>query len=269
MKLFFFLLFISFQIIAQVEYSQGIVPPGEYPGFFIDAANYKGASPERTRIDVYFQIPYANLQFIKYQNKFRAKYSVTLTIYDEDKDKIINEKIWNGKIIVNNFDDASSGNNFKFGFKSFELPPNDYVLTCILYDKDSKKEYAVEAKLEVRDFNKPINFSDIFLISSEIDSQIVLNISNAITSSDSSLFFFYEMYSDKEGTINLEYLVENNYLTMSKVISGGKAVVYIVKKPLIFNNNQYKARHWFIERRVARDVTVVNFLKKRRILWNR
>lgn len=210
MKLFFFLLFISFPIIAQVEYSQGIVPPGEYPGFYIDAANYKGETPEKTRLDVYFQIPYSNLQFIKYQTKFRAKYSVTLTIYDEDKENKILEKVWNGKIVVDDFNKASSENNYKFGFKSFELPPNEYVLTCLLYDKDSKKDYSAEAKLEVRDFGKSLNFSDILLISSEIDSQIVLNISNAISSSDSTLFFFYELYSDNLESINLEYLVETN-----------------------------------------------------------
>jgi len=191
-----------------VEYSQGVLSPGEFPGFYIDAANYKGDSPEKTRLDVYFQIPYANLQFVKDQNKFRAKYSVTLTIYDEDKEKRIYEKIWNGKIEVNSFEDASSENNYKFGFKSLNLPPDDYILTCILYDKDSKNDYAVEAKLEVREFSTSLNFSDILLVSSEIDSQIVLNISNVISSSDSSLFFFYEINSDKEGFINLEYLVE-------------------------------------------------------------
>ncbi|MCF6270628.1 MAG: GWxTD domain-containing protein [Melioribacteraceae bacterium] len=208
MKFFFLLIFISYSVLAQVEYSHGIVPPGEYPGFYIDAANYKGDSPEITRIDVYFQIPYANLQFVKFQNKFRAKYSLTLTIYDEDKDKIVIEKTWNGKIVVNNFDEASSENNFKFGFKSFELPPNDYVLSCLLYDKDSKKDFSVEAKMEVRSFNKSLEFSDILLISSEIDNQIILNVSNAISSSDSSLFFFYELYSDKDDSVNLEYLVE-------------------------------------------------------------
>ena len=208
MKLFFILFLISFQIIAQVEYSEGVVSLDEYPGFYIDAANYQGNSPGKTRLDVYFQIPYANLQFVKDQNKFRAKYSVTLTIYDEDKEKRINEKIWNGKIEVNSFEDASSENNFKFGFKSFELQPDEYVLTCILYDKDSKNDYSVEAKLKVREFANQINFSDILLISSEIDSQIVLNISNSISSSDSTLFFFYELNSDKEGAINIEYLVE-------------------------------------------------------------
>ncbi len=236
MKFFFFLLiFISYSILAQVEYSHGIVPPGEYPGFYIDAANYKGDSPETTRIDVYFQIPYANLQFVKYQNKFRAKYSVTLTIYDEDKDKIIVEKTWNGKIVVNNFDEASSENNFKFGFKSFELPPNDYILSCLLYDKDSKKDFAVEAKLEVRSFNKSLNFSDILLISSEIDNQIVLNVSNAISSADSSLFFFYEIYSDSETSITLEYLIETldeEVILQKKEILEIQAGINQIKKQL-------------------------------------
>jgi GWxTD domain-containing protein len=218
MKLFFLLIFISFQIFAQVEYSHGVVPPGEYPGFYVDAANYKGDSPEKTRIDIYFQIPYANLQFVKYLNKYRAKYSFTLTVYDEEKDNIIIEKTWNGKIIANSYESASSENNFKFGYKSLDLTPNNYVLNCLLYDKDSKKEYSIEAKLKVRDFNKPLSFSDILFIDSEIDSQIVLNISNTVSSSDSSLFFFYEIYSSKDDTLNIEYKVEtpDNKVMLSK-----------------------------------------------------
>ena len=83
MKLFFFFILISFQLFAQVEYSHGVIQPGEYPDFYIDAANYKSDNPTKTRLDIFFQIPYANLQFVKYQNKFRAKYTFTLTVYDE------------------------------------------------------------------------------------------------------------------------------------------------------------------------------------------
>ncbi len=206
-KIILVFVLLSAPIFAQIEYSQGVVPLGEYPGFYIDAANYKGETKEKTRIDIYFQIPYANLQFVKHKGKFRAKYSYTLTIYDEDKDNIVIEKIWNGKIFAKNFKEASSENNFQFGFKSFNLAPNNYVLSSVLYDKDSKKEFKTEAKLEIRDFNKPLQFSDILFIASEIDSQIVLNISNTITTSDSSLFFYYEIYSDTSTKVNIEYSV--------------------------------------------------------------
>jgi GWxTD domain-containing protein len=204
--LLIFLIF-TFPIIAQVEYSHGVIPPGEYPGFYIDVANYKGDTEGKTRIDVYFQIPYANLQFIKYQSKFRAKYSFSLTIYDEDKEDILNEKIWNGTINANDFKEASSENNSKFGFKSFELVPDNYILVGFLHDKDSRKDYTIEAKLDVREFSKPLQFSDILFVKSEIDSQIVLNISNIISTSDSTIFFYYEIYSETEKEASIEYSI--------------------------------------------------------------
>ncbi|MBU0473259.1 MAG: GWxTD domain-containing protein [Bacteroidetes bacterium] len=239
MKLFLLFLFITFPIFAQVEYSQGVIPPGEYPGFYIDAANYKGETEGKTRVEVYFQIPYINLQFLKFQDKFQAKYSISLTIYDEDKNNIIVEKIWNDKIIANDFKETASDNNYKFGFKTFQLEPNNYILSCTLFDKDSEKDYKVEGKLEVRDFNKPLQFSDILFVASEIDSKIILNISNSISNSDSTLFFYYEIYSDKQQEVSVDYSItneNNNVILRSKYLLFVNAGVTQVKKKL--NNSK-------------------------------
>jgi len=215
--LFFLALFIS--ISAQVEYSNGVVPAGEYSGFYLDAINYKSDVEGKTKLDVYYQIPYSNLQFVKYNDKFRAKYSLTLTIYDEGKENILKEKTWNGKIFSNSFEEASSDNNFKFGLKSFELTPGKYHLECDLYDKDSKKDFKIESGLTVREFKNDLSFSDILLVSSEVDGKLILNISNAISSADSSLFFYYEIYSNKNDSLNIRYTIktEDNDIVSSVV----------------------------------------------------
>jgi len=209
MKLLFLALFLTFPLFAQVEYSRGVIPPGEFPGFYLDAANYKGDVEGKTRVEIYFQIPYGNLQFVKFENKFRAKYQVAITIYDEKKANIIVEKTWNDKIFANDFKETTSERNFKFGFKSFHLSPNNYILNCTLLDKDSDKDYKVEGKLIVREFGKPLQLSDLLFIASEIDSQIILNISNTINTSDSSLSFYYEIYSDKSQEITVDYSIKN------------------------------------------------------------
>jgi len=209
MKLLFSALFLTFPLFAQVEYSRGVIPPGEYPGFYLDAASYKGDLEGKTRVEIYFQIPYGNLQFVKYENKFIAKYQITITIYDENKKNIIIEKIWNDKIFAKDFKETTSEKNSKFGVKSFSLLPNKYVLNCTLLDKDSKKDYQVEGKLEVREFSKPLQFSDLLFIASEIDSQIILNISNIISTSDSSFLFYFEIYSDKSQAVTLDYSIKN------------------------------------------------------------
>jgi len=224
MKLLLLILVFAFPLFAQVEYSQGVIPPGEYPGFYLDAANYKGDVEGKTRVDIYFQIPYGNLQFVKFEDKFMAKYSITLTVYDEKKENVIVEKIWNEKIVAADFKETSSESNSKFGFKTFQLEPNNYVLSCTLFDKDSKKDFQVEGKLEVRDFSKELKFSDLLFIASEKDSQIVLNITNTITTSDSSLSFYYEIYSDKSQEVTVDYTIKSEN---ESIVLRSKEVVFV------------------------------------------
>ena len=170
MKIFVIIFFfISYFVFGQVEYSRGVLTIGDYPGFYIDAANYRGDKPDMTRLDVFLQIPYKNLQFVKKSGKFLAKYTVTLSFYDEDKDKLLLEKIWNAKISASSFEAASSENNFNYDHRSFDLKPDTYLMQCNLYDKDSKKDYTVQAKIELKELNKKLAFSDIIFIKSEID----------------------------------------------------------------------------------------------------
>ena len=204
------LLLTSSIVLAQVEYSHGVVAIGDFPGFYIDAANYKSDKPNKTRMDVFIQVPYKNLQFVKYKGKFQAKYSVTLSFYDKDKDDLLLEKVWNAKITAPNFEAASSENNYKYDYRSFDLEPETYVMQCNLYDKDSKKDFTVDATIELKDFDKEIQFSDLIFIDTEIDSQIIPNIANTVESTDSTLSFFYDIYSNKNQTLNLKYEIEDS-----------------------------------------------------------
>lgn len=208
-------------IVGQVEYSHGIVSIGDYPGFYLDAGSYKSDKPNKSRLDVFIQIPYKNLQFVKRRGELVARYSVTLSFYDEDKDDLLLEKVWNSKITASDFDAAVSEKNFKFDYRSFDLEPETYLLQCNVFDKDSKKDYTVEAILNLQEFDKPIQFSDIMFIKSEIDSQIIPNIARSYTTEDSVLYFFYELYSDKDQTIKLNYEIENTdeEIVFSKPVS--------------------------------------------------
>ncbi len=264
-KIFLVIMLLTIPLFAQVEYSQAVDPLGEFPDFYIDAANYKGDVENKTRLDIYFQIPYANLQFVKYQGKYKAKYSYTITIYDEDKDNIIIEKTWNGKIFAKNFKEASSENNYKFGFKSLDLIPNNYVLNSVLYDKDSKKEYLAEAKLKIREFSKSLQFSDILFIASEIDSQIVLNISNTVTTSDSLLFFYYEIYSDKAGKANVEYSIasenDNVVLRNSEIVLIDSGSTQIKKK--LDKSKISLGKHKLIVKALSKDGKIITGVSKK------
>jgi GWxTD domain-containing protein len=213
-------------LFAQVEHSRGQMPVKFFPGFVMDVGNYPTGNPSKTRTDVFIRVPYSNIQFVKSPEGFLARYSITLTIYDEDEDNIIVEKMWNEKITVTEFEQAISTKNYNYSYKSFELEPETYVLRCEVVDKDSKKNFVISMLNNVPEFNAELSLSDIILVSDKVQGKngpmLIPSVSNRVTSNDSTLYFFYEVYSDTARSIDAKYTLLNKdeeevYFTRMKV----------------------------------------------------
>ncbi len=236
-KLLLILFVINFQLItAQVETSGGMDQRKFYPIFYIDAANYKSSEEGQTRVDIFVQVPYSSLQFVLENGKYAAKYSIQLTLYDEDNDKKIIEKIWNEDIVANSFEETKSQSSYNFSYKYFTVPPGIYQLRCELTDRDSRKNYVANAVANVAEFVNELNLSDIIFISDLIKTpngnQIVPNVSHEVTRKDSLIQFFYEIYSDTNKEVTLTYRVrdKNGEFIYSdsrnQILDSGKTRIY-------------------------------------------
>lgn len=214
MKTFLILfLFLASTAFAQVERSGVNQVYNAYPGFEIDIASYKSDVEGKTRVDLFVKIPYRNLQFVKSSDGYNAKYSVHVKFSEKNTDKIIVESLWSEKIKASEFKMTESGKNFNYSLKSFKLNPGKYALRCEVVDKDSRKNYIVEATANVLDLSDSLKISDLLLISSIIKNEngesIIPNVNRKITTDDSSLPFYYEIYSDKKRDIKIEYNIKN------------------------------------------------------------
>lgn len=168
-----------------------------------------------TRVDVFIQVPYSEIQFIKNGQNFVAQYSLTISVFDENREKLINEKIWNEKIIADDFDQTLSKENFNLSLKSLELKPGNYVIRTAMEDKDSRKEFSVDNNFTVRDFSSGINISDIMLIANQevVDgnNKIRPNVSKDIIVQRDGIQIFYEIYSDSSSDVLMDYsIVDKN-----------------------------------------------------------
>jgi len=56
------------------------------PEFDLDAVSVRGKSAERSRLDIYTRIAYADLSFIQQGDKYLATYEVQADIYALNKD---------------------------------------------------------------------------------------------------------------------------------------------------------------------------------------
>ena len=178
--------------------------------YYQDFLSFKGKD-SKSRLDVFIQVPYNAVQFIKTGQGFEASYTLTVSIYDEEDKNLITEKIWTEKITAFSFELTTSPENYNFSNRSFELTPGIYSIKTELLDKDSKNEYNSENKVTVKDFSKKPSMSDVMLVSKrtvvEGNSKIIPNVARSIITDRDPLSTFFEIYNDTSQSLLTEYEV--------------------------------------------------------------
>jgi GWxTD domain-containing protein len=202
------------------------------PVFNYEIVNFAGNDSNTSRIDVFIQVPFNVVQFVKASNFFKAEYSSTITIYDESKSKVIAEKMWNEVIETKDFNQTSSRTNYNLSLRSFLLVPGQYLFRIEVEDKDSKKGYITESKITVRKFSKNFSVSDIVMLinTDNTKNEIFPNVSRNISAPSKEIPIFFEIYSDSIRNIKINYTI----------VDKEKKEVYsfTTEKQIFLGNNQ-------------------------------
>lgn len=184
--------------------------------YYQDYINFSSDKPGLSKVDIFIQVPYKNVQFVKSNQGFTAKYSITASVFDSTKKKLIVEKTWNETINVMDYNLATSKDNYNLSKRSFDLSPGVYVIRTMLQDKDSKQEAIGENLFVVKSYKENISLSDILFVSNfdlnQRKNEIIPNVSRNIPSSKQRVKFYFEVYvADTLGTRKtLEYSVINS-----------------------------------------------------------
>jgi GWxTD domain-containing protein len=182
--------------------------------FFQDFVNFASDKPGLSRVDIFIQVPYKNVQFVKSKQGFTAKYSVTASIFDSSMKKLIVEKTWNETIDVMDYTIATSKDNYNLSKRSFDLTPGSYFIKTKLEDKDSRKEAFGESVITIKNFKDKISVSDILLITKSEKSDVVPNVSRNIPVSKDRVKFYFEVYNQDSiaKNISFDYSILNSDL---------------------------------------------------------
>jgi GWxTD domain-containing protein len=184
--------------------------------YFQDYVNFASDKPGFSRVDVFIQVPYKNVKFVKSNQGFTAKYSITASVFDSSGSKLIVEKTWNETINVIDYNLTITKENYNLSKRSFELSHGKYKIKTIMTDKDSKQEAVGENSFVVKSYDNNISISDLLLISkadsTNSKSGVVPNISRNYPSSKDRVKFYFEIYLKDSVEIkkSIEYSVLNS-----------------------------------------------------------
>lgn len=197
---------------AQVEFDNKPAPG--IPTFQYELVNVRSPKDGRSRLNLYLQIDYDELQFVKVDSGYMAEYEVSASIMGKE-DEQVDGKIWSEKIFVKRYEDTNSRELVSFTMNHFVLDPGKYRLYLSLVDNDSKQTRVKNIEIELREFpDDKLSVSDVTMISQlSVDSLGIKSIrpliSGSLKEDLKALYVYYEIYSPQEvDSFTVEYEVK-------------------------------------------------------------
>lgn len=121
--------------------------------FLLDFSDFYDVLNENSRLEIYYQVFNSNLLFIRDGDKFRASYSLSISIYDKKNIPILS-KTRDKEITVNQYSRTISKIDFRTGQLNFNLDPGKYKIDCFLMDNNSKKSNKKSFDFRARKFDR-------------------------------------------------------------------------------------------------------------------
>jgi GWxTD domain-containing protein len=210
----FFLLFAAGTVSAQPDQPVEFAKVFKAPKFFEELLDFSSGKTDLTRLDAFVMVPYSSIQFVKSDKGFTGRYSATISIFDKDKEKLIEEKTWNEKLDVNNFDQTVSKENNSVSLKSFFLQPGKYFIRSSIHNQEANTDYLLEKEYKVRDLSSDFSISDIMILAKRTEEngikKITPNVTGNVIVQKEGLPLFFEIYSNTRGRLNIDYKITDS-----------------------------------------------------------
>jgi len=184
---------------AQVEITGAV---GEQsPAFILEALSF-AADSARSRLDVFVQVGYENLTFVRNGDSYDAAYELTTTLYDS-ANSVLDENTKSEELKGLTYEQTVAAGAFKVTQEVFTLPPGHYAIAVQLRDSESKNVRRLQREIRVSNFNRgSVALSDIMLlarVSTQGDRKtIVPNISPNIGNLPDAFHIFFEAYAHRQ-----------------------------------------------------------------------
>jgi GWxTD domain-containing protein len=195
---------------AQVEFASDEENKG--PDFHFDLIGTAlNAGSPMSRLNIYLEVVYDDLQFVKMADDFEASYEVTVTIYDNDGEQV-DGKIWKESVNAASFDATNKRTRYSQSHRTFDLDPGKYKVAVSVQDVETRNATERTRSVELANYSaSTLSMSDIIFLSEiDFDSTGVRSIRPQVSGPskgivDSTLAYFEVYQSDSSAAAVTEY----------------------------------------------------------------
>ncbi|HUN65695.1 MAG TPA: GWxTD domain-containing protein [Bacteroidota bacterium] len=174
-------------------------PVTDVPRISVDLFGFLTPRGNEQKVDIYIEVPYESIRFLKQGDVFRAKYQISLDIHDSTE-KLVDEREWDETAETRSFDESISPHVAKLSQKSISLQPGVYEINVQVTDAETKKSSQVKRKYSYRDLLAgPFAISDLMLVN-DVDTStgkkvLSPNVAATIGDGRKGVTVFFEAYN--------------------------------------------------------------------------
>lgn len=175
------------------------VPMPDLPVFYFDALSFASDQEGVSRLDVYVEVPYETIHFVKDDEEYRASYELAIEL-SNSSDSMISEKWSTEKVTTHDYDQSVSPVESHLSKMTFLLAPGEYGVGVQIKDVETGKTARQKRRVWVRNyFSDPFTLSDVMLVNhldvSQEKKVVYPNISGNVETSAEKFTLFFEAYT--------------------------------------------------------------------------
>jgi GWxTD domain-containing protein len=183
-------------LLAQTDFQN--VQKGYVSEIYAEAFAFKSDSSGKGRLDVYIQVPYSEIKFVKEGEQYTGRIELSASAVTLDK-----QEIWQISRIVELHlkDIAQTASQRLSSITQFsaDLNPGKYELNLQLKDSETKNITVINKTITIKDFSiDSLAVSDLMLVNrldfDENQKNIVPNLTGVIAKEANDFYFFFEVY---------------------------------------------------------------------------
>jgi GWxTD domain-containing protein len=188
-------------VAAQVEIS-GLTPNVSESSFVVDAVSFASQAGANSRLDVFTQVGFDALSFVKRDELYDAAYEMTISVLDS-AGTLVSEKLWTEEVKGVPFERSVSPGQSSITQRTFEIKPGIYTLQVMMRDRESGVSRRMTRQIPVSDYaGSDFSLSDIMLLS-RVSLQgekrsMTPNISSNVGTIAEAFFAYIEVYNARK-----------------------------------------------------------------------
>ena len=220
--------------------------------------------PDSIQVTIHAKIALDQLVFVRYEDKFRARYEISIFAIGEDE-QVRGTLIREGEVIKAEFKDTKSSERYYYSSATMVLPTGKYEIVTHLVDLDNRRRHTARKELETVSYpSDQLALGDVMLVS-QVEGlpggspRMMPLTMNEITDDVDSVYLYLVIRNPSPESIQapLDYTLNRDDEVMATIHDTLSLDSPITSHMILLDTRELKARDYTVAVRVQADTQEV------------